>query len=86
MSYRGRILPRVLAASLLALTVGCGSSPTVVSTQCLPSGPVDQKAPTLVLVYSDGTLKFAQANKPGVSVRCYPPYNQGQVTVNNIGN
>ena len=86
MSYRGRMLPRVLAASLLALTVGCGSSATVVSTQCLPTDGESQKGPKLVLIYSDGTMQFALAGKPKRTVACYMPYRLGTIQVDNIGN
>ena len=84
MSYRGRMLPRVLAVSLLALTVGCGSSATVVSTQCLPTNGESQKGPKLVLIYSDGTMQFALIGKPERTVACYTPYPRG-FTLDDIG-
>ena len=82
------MLPRVLAVSLLALTVGCGSSATVVSTQCLYREAQQESeisGPHLVLIYSDGTVRFATAGTPKHGVSCYAPYAQ-RITVDNIEN
>lgn len=79
----------MLAASLLALTVGCGSSATVVSTQCLyrkAQQESETSGPYLVLIYSDGTIRFATAGTPKHGVACYPPYKLGPIQVDNIGN